>query len=127
VAVEHGETAEGLAWAEKLLVALESKGLWTPVARTLPAVTQLLLRTGQQSTVGTLVERCNREFADLDAPLAPAALRCAQGFVSSGARDWPTAAREFLAAATLYESLECPHEAAQAREQAAEALFQAGE
>lgn len=119
--------AEVVALAERLLAALERKQLWAPVVRALPGITQLFIAGGRTSEARALVDRCAGELADLDAPLAPAALRYADGALAANDERWPEAADHFLSAAERYEHLTCPYEAAQAREQAAVALSQVGD
>ncbi|MGH9242898.1 MAG: helix-turn-helix transcriptional regulator [Acidimicrobiales bacterium] len=126
LAMARGEVEATLASVGRLLAEAESKGLWASSARALPAVIEAMVGAGQVSEARRLVGRYARELRDLDAPLAPAALRHARGFLAAAADRWPTAARQFLAAADLYAARLCPYEAAQAREQAAISLFASG-
>jgi DNA-binding CsgD family transcriptional regulator len=114
----------GVELIDRFLSALETKGYWSPLTRALAPITELLIATDQRSRASTLVERFAAQLADLDAPLAPAALAHARGFLDAAeGRAAAEAAASFLTAAGDYERLSCPYEAAQAREQAAAALF----
>jgi DNA-binding CsgD family transcriptional regulator len=126
LAVATGEIDDAAGWVDRLLAGVESTGLWAPAARALPAAAHLLVAAGQQARVQDLVRRAAGELRGLDAPLAPAALRHAQGILAAGARHWPQAASSLAAAAGQYDQLGCPYEAAQAREQAAAAMLEAG-
>ncbi|MGW4798490.1 helix-turn-helix transcriptional regulator, partial [Nonomuraea sp. NPDC004297] len=70
-----------------------------------------------------LVDRLSAKLGGLDAPMAPAALGHARGHLIGGDTE---AAAEFRAAATGYDLLGAPYEAAQVRELAAGRLFAAG-
>ncbi|MGW4799101.1 LuxR C-terminal-related transcriptional regulator, partial [Nonomuraea sp. NPDC004297] len=96
-----------------------AKGLWPVGVRAVPALAEALVGLGRGDEAGDLVTRLERELAGLDAPLARAALDHAGGFLTSDAA-------RFTAAATAYDRLPAPYEAAQAREQAAARLLAAG-
>jgi DNA-binding CsgD family transcriptional regulator len=123
LAVARGEVESAMASVDRLLGALEAGGLWLLAARALPTATRALVTVGRVRDARSLVNRFAREVRALDAPLAPAALRHARGFLDASAQRWFAAGRHFLAAAELYEPLQCPYEAAQAREEAARCLF----
>lgn len=126
LALAAGEVETASAAARRLVAALESSGMWAPITRALPTLVQALVASGELADARMLVARCTRELRGLDAPLAPAALRHARGFVDAGAGRSARAAASFLAAADLYEPPLCPYEAAQAREQAALSLVATG-
>lgn len=118
---------EALARIDRLLATIAAKELWAPVARVLPSGTQLLIAAGRGSDARALVERCTREWAELDIPLAPAVLRHTEGIIASADERWAEAVERLLESAAVYEQLECPYEAAHARETTADALAQVGD
>lgn len=119
-----GEIDEAVASAQRVETAAEFMG-WALPARALPAMVQAFAAAGRGREARDLVDRASAKLADLDVPLGAAALRHARGFLAVATKAWPEAAEHLLAAARLYEPLECPYEAAQAREQAALAMFEA--
>lgn len=125
LAMAHGDVDAALSGVRRFVSVLEPKGIWAPITRALPPMTQALTTAGEVSEARALADRFGREVREVDAPLAPPALLHARGFLDTATERWPAAARHFLAAAGLYEPLHCPYEAAQAREQAALALFAA--
>ncbi|MFC7714527.1 helix-turn-helix transcriptional regulator [Nonomuraea recticatena] len=104
--------------ARAALEVWNTKGLWPPAVRVLPALTAAMAATGGHDEAAALVARLSVTLDGLDAPLAAAALPHARALLSGDAR-------EFAAAADAYDRLGAPYEAAQAREQAAEVLFAA--
>lgn len=114
-------SAEMTRTASRLMSVLESQGVWAPGVRVLPHVTEAILATERIDRARDLVDRWAGELTGLDAPLAPAALDHAHGFLAMAERRWSDAAERFLAAAETYEQLGCPYETAQALEQAAAA------
>lgn len=112
---------------DRMLAGLEAKEMWAPLARALPSMARVMIAVGRESEARALVARAARHLAELDAPLAPAALRFAEGYLRAAREDWAAAAKHFLGAAELYEAVECPYEAAQAREQAGLMLSAAGD
>ena len=127
LAVVRGDADQAIAGVRRFIAALEARELWTPVTRALPAAVQALVIAGKPADARALVARVSGELNGLDAPLAAAAIRHAQGFLAAGGKQWTDAAHHFLAAADRYEPLQCVYEAAQAREQGAVAMFEAGE
>lgn len=127
LAIATGDIDDAVARTGRLLTLLDSKNMWASVTRALPAITQLLLADGQQRRASELLAHVAPELEHLDAPLGPAAVRHAQGFLAAAERDLAVAGDRFLAAADLYEGLGCPYEAAQAREQAAGVLLETGD
>jgi DNA-binding CsgD family transcriptional regulator len=82
-------------------------------------VTEALAASGREDEARALVARCERELGDLDAPLGVPALRHASGILDA-------APHNLMAAAEKYDDLDCPHEAAMARERAATLLLEDG-
>ncbi|MET8989541.1 AAA family ATPase [Nonomuraea wenchangensis] len=103
-----------------MLAGWRAKGLQPLAVRMLPALAGVLAADGRAAEAGRLCEELERELAGLDAPLAPAALAHAQGFVTGDPA-------RFLAAAHAYDALESRYEAAQCRELAATALLGGGD
>jgi DNA-binding CsgD family transcriptional regulator len=121
--VARGDPEPAQSIARQALDAIAAKGIWPPVARMLPSVAQAMVAAGQGDEAGDLVADVAARAAGLDAPLFPAAVRHARGFVSEGRQRWREAVAHFTAAAAAYELLCCPYEAAQARECAARCLL----
>ncbi|SEE28852.1 helix-turn-helix transcriptional regulator [Jiangella alba] len=119
LAVARGEAGSVLGRADRLLAAAEPKGVLAPSVRALPAVAEALVAAGRSDDAERTVRRFAARLDGLDAPLAPAALAHADGFVRLGAGDPGGAATSFAAAARLYVPQRAPYEAAQARELAA--------
>ncbi|MPZ25887.1 MAG: AAA family ATPase [Micromonosporaceae bacterium] len=124
-ALARGDLAGALASIRRVVAVIEASGAWAAAMRALPAVAETMVATGEVAAAGALVDRCERELAGSDAPLAPAALEHARGVLAAAAGRGPEAARRFRAAAHRYQRLTCPYEAAQANERAAEALLAA--
>lgn len=123
LAVARGEAESAVALVERLRHAVEPMGVWAPAVRALPASTEALVTAGQVHEADDLLARYARDLAELDAPLAAAALEHAHGFVQLGHARPERAAAHFASAALLYEPLRCPYEAALARESAAVATL----
>ena len=110
--LSRGETARAVAAARRCLAPLTAKEFWHPVSRLLPSAAEALVAAGAEREAADLLGRAERELRDLDAPLAPAALRYARG-VLAGSAD------EFRSAAEVYDAIPAPYQAARAREMAA--------
>jgi DNA-binding NarL/FixJ family response regulator len=121
--VASGDPEPALSIARQALATIAAKGIWPPVARMLPPVVQAMAAAGHGDEARDLIAEVAPRVTGLDAPLFPAALRHARGFLSEGRRRWREAAAEFTAAAAAYDLLSCPYEAAQARECAARCLL----
>ncbi|MEV0589898.1 helix-turn-helix transcriptional regulator [Nonomuraea cavernae] len=119
-----GETEAALAAAGAAVAVWDIKGLWPLAVRALPALAEALVATGRQDEAAALVDRLSVRLDGLDAPVAAAALAHARGHLTPEAAD---AADRFLTAASGYDLLGAPYEAAQARELAAGRLFAAGD
>jgi DNA-binding CsgD family transcriptional regulator len=119
----EGRVEAAIATGERLLALAEPKGMWVPILRVLPPLTQALVAAGRVGRARGLTQRLARNVRDADAPLRMPVTRHAQGLVTAGSRRWQDAADHFLAAAEGYEATGCPYEAAQSREEAAAALF----
>lgn len=126
VQLAGGLVEDAVITAERLVGAVDAKGVWPPDMRALPAIAEALVTAGQSDAAETLVARWEEGLADLDAPLAAAGLVEARGFISLGARDLASAADLFLEAARLYADRLCPYEAAAAGERGAGCLLAAG-
>ncbi|MPZ29085.1 MAG: AAA family ATPase [Micromonosporaceae bacterium] len=129
----RGDPQAAAAIARRVLASAESTGIWPPAMRMLPPWAQAMVAADRGDEAGAELDRIAGLLRDpgywgeLDAPLAPAALRHAQGHLAAGARRWRPAAEHFLAAAAAYDSLSCPYEAAQAREQVTVSLLAVGD
>lgn len=126
-AVGRGDVARAVTGVHWFLDAIESIPFVVSATRTLPAVTEAMVAGGQVGAAETVVARWDQQLRGLDAPLAPAALRHARGFLHAAMGEPETAANHFVAAAELYQPIGCRYEAAQAQEQAASALVAAGD
>ncbi|MFF3664458.1 helix-turn-helix transcriptional regulator [Microtetraspora malaysiensis] len=120
----HGQTESALAATGAAVAVWETKGLWPLAVRAVPALAEAMAAIDRQDQAADLVTRLSVTLDGLDAPLAAAALPHARGHLTAGSRD---AAAHFLAAASAYDRLGAPYEAAQAYEQAAGCLFAAGD
>lgn len=127
LAVTRGDVDGVVGHVRDFLTAAAAKGWWLPVARVLPAATEVLLAAGQPDEAAALVTRTARRLGKLDAPLAPAATGRSRASIAAGAGRWAQAARGFARAAEQYGQLEAHYEVAQAAEQAADAWYAAGE
>lgn len=114
----RGDVEGGVACLDNLAV-LDAKGIWVPIGWTLPVSVDALIAADKRSNAAHLVERAETELAQLDAPLATAALPHARGLLAPSAD-------ELAAAAQQYDELPAPYQAARAREQAAGCLFESG-
>ncbi|WP_327092594.1 AAA family ATPase [Nonomuraea sp. NBC_01738] len=112
--------AEAVERTGEAFVLWAAKGLWPVGVRAVPALVEALVGLDRRDEAAALVARLEGELAGLDAPLARAALDHAGGFLTADAA-------RFTAAATAYDRLPAPYEAAQAREQAAGHLLAAGD
>ncbi|MFI7462336.1 helix-turn-helix transcriptional regulator [Nonomuraea sp. NPDC049646] len=99
-----------------MLAGWRAKGLQPLAVRALPALAGALVAAGRTAEAGRLCAELERELDGLDAPLAPAALAHAQGFVTGDPE-------RFLAGAHAYDELGGRYEAAQCRALAATALL----
>src|SRR5690606_34641370 len=124
-ALADGDPAAAAAAARQHLAGVEASGIWAPVTRCLPALTEALIADGDAAGAADLVARARTHLRDLDAPLATAALTHSAALLAAADHRWPEAAEGLLAAAQEYERWQCPYEAAQAREAAAEYGFAA--
>lgn len=124
VALESGCAKDALPLVNRYLAGVELKAYWAPVSRVLPWLIATMVEGGQRSQAQGLLGRVREELRDLDAPMTPATLEHAAGILEASAGRWTHAAEHLLTAAERYEQLECPYEAAQAREQAAMAMFE---
>ncbi|MBN1173539.1 MAG: hypothetical protein JXA67_15315 [Micromonosporaceae bacterium] len=106
--------------AQPVLASVESTGVWPSAARILPPLVAALVAAGQVDRAHRVVAAWEGPLADREVPLGPAMLRHARGILAARAGQWSSAAGHCLAAAGFFDRLECPYEAAQAREQAAE-------
>lgn len=123
LSVARGTPDAGLTVADRMFQAVEPRGVLVPAARALPAVAEAMVEAGRHDDAHEVVTTYAHRLGDLDAPLAPAALEHARGFVRLGAGDLGLAAGHFARAASLYEPLLCPYESAQARELAATSML----
>lgn len=123
----HEDLDAAVTYADRMLETLESKQLWLPLTRALPAVTELMLTSGRAEAARELLERCAQELTDADAPLTPPAIQHGQGLLDAARNQWTAAITHYLAAANLYDHLDCPYEAAQTQERAASAMFEAAD
>ncbi|WP_336206347.1 ATP-binding protein [Nonomuraea sp. LPB2021202275-12-8] len=123
LATAQGEPEAAIEATAEAFAVWEAKELWPLAVRALPALVEALVAAGRQAEAGELVERYELALRGLDAPLAPAALCHARGFLAEGT----AAADHFLSAADSYGRLRCRYEAAQAGEEAAKRLFELGD
>ncbi|MCK2215264.1 LuxR C-terminal-related transcriptional regulator [Actinomadura sp. ATCC 31491] len=110
-AVARGEPERTVAEVLPLAESWFERGLRPSEVRILPALTEAMVAAGRAGQAADLVTRAEQALAGLAAPLAPAALRHARGFLDPRGG-------HFTAAAELYDAVHCPYEAAQARERA---------
>jgi DNA-binding CsgD family transcriptional regulator len=122
-----GDPAAAARVARHHLAGVAARGIWAPVTRCLPALTEALIADGDPAGAADLVARARARLRDLDAPLATAALTHSAALLAAADHRWREASEGLLAAAEEYERRQCPYEAAQAREKAAECRFAAGE
>ncbi|MDR8413709.1 AAA family ATPase [Nonomuraea sp. 3-1Str] len=120
LATARGGASAAVAGTAATFALWADKGLWPVGVRAVPALAEALVSVGRADEAAELVTRLDRELAELDAPLAPAALEHARGFLTGDAE-------RFTAAAAAYDRLPAPYEAAQAREQAATRLLAVGD
>jgi DNA-binding CsgD family transcriptional regulator len=109
--LSRDEAAEAVTAVHRCLAPLTAKELWLPVSRLLPSAAEALAAAGAPGEAAELVGRAERELRDLDAPLAPAALRYARGVLARSAA-------EFRSAAEAYDAIPAPYQAARAHEMA---------
>ncbi|MCG5217675.1 LuxR family transcriptional regulator [Streptosporangium sp. KLBMP 9127] len=121
LATAHGEAAAALEVIVPALAIWRTKGLWPLAVRAAPALAEAMTAAGRRDEAVDLVDRLAELLDGLDAPMAEAALPHARGYLTE------SAAEHFLAAASAYDRLGAPYEAAQARERAAGGLFEAGD
>jgi DNA-binding CsgD family transcriptional regulator len=119
MASAHGEASAVLAATAEVVAVWDLKCLWPLAVRALPALTDAMVRAERRADAAALVARVAEALADRDAPLADAAVPHARGHLTGDAT-------HFLVAASAYDTLGAPYEAAQARESAAASLFAAG-
>lgn len=122
----RGDVELAATTADRLVAAVEPKGVWAPGVRALPAVAEALVAAGRAGDAAAVVGRFAAAMDGLDAPLAEPAIGHAHGVVLAD-RDPRAAGEHFAAAATAYASLGGPYEAAQASERAGLALLAAGD
>ncbi|HEY6737960.1 MAG TPA: AAA family ATPase [Actinopolymorphaceae bacterium] len=124
LAVAGGDPTPVLTATRPFLETWDTQRLWPAAVRVLPALTDALVVAGAEAEAQERVARTETALAGLDAPLAPAALSAAHGFLTS--RTDPVRAAELLGtAADAFDGLSCRYEAAQARERAADLLASA--
>nr|WP_273482863.1 LuxR family transcriptional regulator [Kribbella italica] len=113
-ALDRGDMATAASLADHLTQLYGSHELWSLLPDALPALAQA------SAAPDELVRRCEAEFAQLDLPLATAALRRAEGDLA-GSVDL------LLQAATEYARVSAPYDEALAREAAARLRLESGE
>jgi len=119
-----GEAEAALAATGAAVAVWETKGLWPLAVRALPALVEALAAAGRRDEAAALMDRLSARLDGLDAPMLAAASAHARGHLTAGKAE---AAAWFLTAASGYDLLGAPYEAAQARELAAGRLFAAGD
>jgi DNA-binding CsgD family transcriptional regulator len=117
--LSRGDSASASAAARRCVEPLRAKGFWGPAPRVLPVAVEALVADGSAAEAADLADRVERELADRDLPLAPAAVDYARGVLERSAVRFRTAAKQ-------YEALGTPYEAARAWESAAAVLIEAG-
>lgn len=127
LALIRGDVDTAMGYAERMLAAREPDGYPPAMVRALPATTAALLAAGRVETADALVGEWDLAMRSLDAPVAAAAIPHARGLQADTEGRTSAAAEQLEAAATHYDRLASPYEAAQAREAAAVALLGAGE
>ncbi|MPZ25468.1 MAG: AAA family ATPase [Micromonosporaceae bacterium] len=127
VELARGDLGAALTATDRYLAGQGPDMLWPVSFRALPWLVEALTAAGSVAQARTVVFRHARGLRGIAAPLAPAALRHAQGFVAAADGAPDRAAGYFLAAALRYDRLHSRYEAAQAREHAARALVAAGQ
>ncbi|GAA3512888.1 LuxR family transcriptional regulator [Streptosporangium album] len=120
----QGQAEAALRATSAAVAVWEIKGLWPLAVRAVPALVEVMAGAGRQAEAADLIGRVSTALDGLDAPLAAAALPHARGYLAADLGD---GAAHFLAAASVYDRLGAPYEAAQARERAAGCLFAAGD
>jgi DNA-binding NarL/FixJ family response regulator len=100
--------------------------IWPAMYRCLPWLVRALTAGGRNGDAAALVARHTERMRGRDAPLAPAALHHARGYLAAAAGDPAGAACHLLAAAAHYASLPARYDAALAAEDAARELATAG-
>ncbi len=123
LASARGDTETAAYLARQLRAVMESKQMWAPLARVLPAMVDAELAAGRPDSAACLVSLAERELAALDSPLAAPALDLSHGAILQAGGRLGDAARRFEAAADAYDRLRCPYDAAQVRERAAACLL----
>jgi DNA-binding CsgD family transcriptional regulator len=123
----RGEAAAAAESAERLVAMVDSKEVWPSGARALPAITVALAAAGRAERARAVVDDLESQLAKLDAPMAPAALAHARGLLLCVTGENRAAVAQLVTAASRYEPLGCPYEAALAAEQAAQAQFAVGD
>lgn len=126
LALARGDVADATEVAKQFMSGLDAKPIWPTASRAIPAVVEAMVAADRSSDARSLVTRLSREVRELDAPLAPAVQAHARGVLDADASRWKGAATHFFAAAERYDAVECPYEAAQAREHAAQCLCEVG-
>ncbi len=127
LALAQGNVDSALSIGKRMLAGADSKGVWAPVVRLLPPLVQAMVTAGRPAEARALTKRLAEKVRRLDAPLAPAAVRHAQGVIAAGLKRWHEAADHLMWAADRYELLACPYDEAQAREAAATSQLAAGD
>lgn len=122
----RGDLAGATEVVRRALAVMESKDIWSPASRGLPAMVAAVA-AGDPPAAGRLLRRVAHRLRDLDTPLAAASLPHAEGVLAAARRRWRPAADLYLTAAQRYQQRRCPYEAAQALERAATCRFSAGD
>ena len=123
LALAHDDSAAAAEAADQLREASAATDIWPGAARALPSTTEALVAAGRADDAAAWLTTMEKDLADLDVPLAAAALDHARGLLAGPDQQWELAAEHFAAAAASYDALHCPYEAALAREQVAEVRF----
>ncbi|MEQ4301864.1 AAA family ATPase [Plantactinospora sp. B6F1] len=127
LALADGDSAAAAEMTRQQIAVIRRRGIWAPVARCLPAMTEALVLAGDLAGARELLTEAAGELRALDVPLAGAALRHSRGVLAAACRRHRSAAIGLLAAAAEYDRLRCPYEAAQAWERAAGSQFAGGD
>jgi DNA-binding CsgD family transcriptional regulator len=120
VALARGDQAGARRCLDPIADLLAAKSPWPVVCWALPSVVETWMDIGQEVEAREFLDRATAGLRGLDAPLASPALSYARGILAGSAAD-------MLAAATAYEAVPAPYEAARASERAAGLLFDAGQ
>ncbi|HVK23374.1 MAG TPA: AAA family ATPase [Actinokineospora sp.] len=119
------ELAKACADVDRGMALLRRKDVWGWAGEIVPVAVTAYLRAGRHDDAARVVEETAASVAELDAPMAAAAVDGCRGELAEAAGDVTSAVEHYQAAIAAYEKLNAPYYAAMVAEKQALCLLPA--